>query len=150
MGFAGQHIACLGIAAVELRLDAPPSGGKPVLAAVDIEPIILALKEQRSVVGSRFDTVDLGAGDIGDGAGREQRGRIDAQLRTIAQGQGLGAGREARGLHQPFRVAAEMQRIIVAADDLAGCAHHRADCSVAPSGLRLEAEWIAPVVGPVA
>ena len=47
-------------------------------------------------------------------------------------------------------VAAEMQRVVLAADDLAGDAGDGADIARwCRCGLTLEAEWIAPVVGPV-
>src|ERR1700754_4285306 len=41
--------------------------------AVDIEPVIFTLEEEGAVGRGRLDAVDLGTGDVGDAAGREQR-----------------------------------------------------------------------------
>jgi hypothetical protein len=68
---------------VQARRAKPREAGSGV--AIDVEPVILALKKQRSVGPGGLDTLDLRAGDVCDGAGRYQGGRIDAQLRAIGK-----------------------------------------------------------------
>src|SRR5207302_6334819 len=86
---------------------------------LDIEPEIFALKKQRSVCCRCFRAVNLRAGDARERAGRDQRGRVDAQFRTVAQGERLRPGDQiVRWLDQPLGIAADVQRVILAADDL--------------------------------
>ena len=74
-----------------------------------------------------FDTINLGARDIGNRTGRDQRRGIDAQLGTIAERECLRVGDQiARRLNQPLCVASEMHRVVIAADDLACNAGRRA------------------------
>ncbi len=73
----------------------PGTGG-----AADIEPEISALREERTIGRGGLDNVDLRAGDVGDRTGRDQRRRIDAQLRPAAEASASDAQR------QPSRAAA--------------------------------------------
>ncbi len=60
--------------------------------AIDVVPVVFALEIQRSVVTRRLDAVHLHARGVGDRVGRDQRGRIDAQFRTVGQRHRLRVG----------------------------------------------------------
>src|SRR3984893_7409030 len=113
---AGERPAGLGVAAVELKRG-------PVERALDIEPEILALEKQAAGARRSFGAVDLGVRDICDRAGRQDRRRIDSQLRTVAERQCAVSRRP----EQEFGVSADMQGIKLVLPELIGQAPEGAD-----------------------
>src|SRR6516164_1229884 len=85
VGFPSQHEARLRIAALKFQVWCSKWGKSGRCIALDVEPVVFALEEQRSKGGGSLDAVDLRAGDVCHGAGRDQLGGIDAQLRTIGE-----------------------------------------------------------------
>jgi len=85
-----------------------------------------------------FGAVDLRAGHACERARRDERGRVDAQFRTIAQGQRLRPRDEiVRWLDQPLGIAADVQGVVLAAQDLTRRRAVTPYCSVVPLGLHL-------------
>src|SRR6266404_3698214 len=136
-GFAGQDKARLGIAALELqawRSKRRKSRGRD---AIDIEPEIFTLEEERSVSRGSLDAVDLCARNVRDGAGRYQGGRVDPQLSAFTERQRLCSRNQVvRRVDQELRVRTQVQRILLAAHDLPGDAGGGAELLGAAVGVR--------------
>jgi hypothetical protein len=122
---AGDSPARLSIAAIEAqgRQAAGNIGsGRGVrggrIHPIDLEPKILALKEQRSPGRRSFETVDLGVGHAGDHSGVQQHRWIDPQLRTIAERQHAPPSqictcRADWRAEQSLDIAADVKRIVL-------------------------------------